>query len=168
MYSTRFEGKSTYPSCPASPLARFILRACLHEVQIFSSNRVQLSVPVPSASQPGFPGPPSATSTGLVHENTSSNEKGSGVASRLGDADETGREGSNVSNHEEPEGRVRWRGEELTPLRMPLFLVEITTVGEKGKERFAFTQRLGAVKDTTLTLMDKAIASTQVTARDLW
>lgn len=61
------------------------------------------------------------------------------------------------------EGRTAWKGEMLTALRTPLFIVEIGIVGEKGKEMFAYTQRLGAVKESALVLIDKAVASTQVT-----
>lgn len=60
------------------------------------------------------------------------------------------------------EGRATWRGEVLTPLRMPLFLVEIIAQGDKGQETFAFTQKVGSVKEMALTLIDKAVASTQV------
>lgn len=47
-------------------------------------------------------------------------------------------------------------------LRMPLFVVEIAAAGEKGQEGFAYTQRLEAVKESALALIDKAIGSTQV------
>ncbi|CAM9224577.1 unnamed protein product, partial [Hapterophycus canaliculatus] len=45
--------------------------------------------------------------------------------------------------------------------RTPLFIVEITVVGNKGNEDFAYTQRLPAVKESALILIDKAIGSTQ-------
>lgn len=35
-------------------------------------------------------------------------------------------------------------------------------MGDKGSETFAYTQRLAAVKESALALIDKAIASTQV------
>lgn len=60
------------------------------------------------------------------------------------------------------EGRTQWRGKTLTPLRMPLFLVEVVTAGERGREEFAYAQALSAVKGATLGLIDKAVASTQV------
>ena len=60
------------------------------------------------------------------------------------------------------EGRTTWKGDTLTALRTPLFIVEIAVVGEKGSEVFAYTQKLSAVKESALTLIDKAIASTQV------
>lgn len=60
------------------------------------------------------------------------------------------------------EGRTSWKGETLKVLRTPLFVVEITAVGEKGKEVLAYTQRLGAIKESAVALIDKAIGSTQV------
>lgn len=60
------------------------------------------------------------------------------------------------------EGRTTWEGDTLTALRTPLFVVEVAVVGEKGGEVFAYTQRLSAVKESALALIDKAIASTQV------
>lgn len=65
------------------------------------------------------------------------------------------------------EGRTTWKGETLTALRTPLFVVEIAVVGEKGSEVFVYTQRLSAVKESALALIDKAIASTQVSL-SLW
>lgn len=60
------------------------------------------------------------------------------------------------------EGRTEWKGERLTTLRMPLFVMEVIVLGEKGSEKFAYSQRLGAVKESAVALIDKAIASTQV------
>ena len=60
------------------------------------------------------------------------------------------------------EGRTMWKGETLQPLRTPLFVFEIGTVGEKGKEKFVYAQRMGALKESALTLIDKAVTSTQV------
>lgn len=62
------------------------------------------------------------------------------------------------------EGRTMWKGECLKPLRTPLFMLEIAAVGEKGKEVFVYVQKLGAVKESVLMLIDKAVASTQVMA----
>lgn len=64
------------------------------------------------------------------------------------------------------EGRTTWKGNTLKALRTPLFVVEIAVVGEKGSEVFAYTQRLPAVKESALSLIDKAIASTQVCCGD--
>lgn len=61
------------------------------------------------------------------------------------------------------EGRTVWKGDTLRALRAPLFVVEIAVVGDKGSEVFAYSQRLPAVKEAALALIDKAIASTQVT-----
>lgn len=60
------------------------------------------------------------------------------------------------------EGRTTWKGDTLSPLRTPLFIVEIAVVGDKGHEDFAYTQRIPAVKESALVLIDKAIGSTQV------
>lgn len=161
------------PSPPhRPPPIRFLLRACLHDVTVVSSNKVHLKVPVlppTSGNNSSTPRPPNQTepdslsggaNDGVDRDLQEGGDIPGGGEGEEGSAKLAG-EGQAVDNW--PEGRIQWKGEALTALRTPLFMVEISAVGEKGKEAFAYTQRLAAVKESALTLIDKAISSTQVT-----
>lgn len=175
---------------------RFLLRACLHDVKIVSSNKAILKIPVlpfgvnPSSednttARPSTPSttfdPSSATrsesKSGSDNENDGDGKEKEGGRGE-GEAGEESNPGNEVSDANRlrsdettsavaapqvlSEGRTTWKGDTLTALRTPLFVVEIAVVGEKGSEAFAYTQRLSAVKESALALIDKAIASTQV------
>lgn len=148
--------------------SRFLLRACLYEVEIVSSNKVHLNVPTlpssPATRTSVFPPtPPISRKISTIgrdnHEDISSGETGD---------EEGGTAGESVPAPDDAkmamlaDGRTEWKGERLTALRMPLFVVEVVVVGEKGRETFAYSQRLTAVKESALALIDKAVASTQV------
>lgn len=178
---------------------RFVLRACVHDVKIVSSNKATLKIPVlpfgvnpppedgaiakpptPVATPDPLSAPRNGPNSSSDHENgddkdAGENEEGEGD----GDGAEKNKNAENeasaakglrsddiASAVAEPqvwsEGRTTWKGDMLTALRTPLFIVEIAVVGEKGGEVFAYTQKLSAVKESALALIDKAIASTQV------
>lgn len=132
-----------------------------------SSNKVHLEVPVlpptprdnPTSSHPSSPiepdGLPGISNDGLVGDV----REGGNVNGEVEVDEGLTREGRAVDSWRE--GRIEWKGEALTALRTPLFVVEIAAAGEKGKENFAYTQRLAAVKESALVLIDKAIGSTQ-------
>lgn len=185
---------------------RFLLRACVHDVKITSSNKATLKIPIlpigsgPPAEDRNVPSPPTPTAVepstghGSSASNASSeteNDAGEGEDSpgeeqKQDSGGEAGGEsegeeatGSDAANANGAgpvsgaaaaaavpqawsEGRTTWKGDTLKALRTPLFVVEITVVGDKGSEMFAYTQRLAAVKESALALIDKAIASTQV------
>lgn len=167
---------------------RFLLRACLHDVHIVSSNKVTLTIPAlpsrPSSGDrsttppapSGQPDPSLAPRGGSNASSDNENEGASQTGEENGGQGESGGE-EPVGNEAPPavsdggaaappvwsEGRTEWKGDTLTPLRTPLFVVEVAAVGEKGSEVFAYTQRLLAVKESALVLIEKAIASTQVT-----
>lgn len=170
--------------------SRFILRACLHDVRIVSSSKVVLTIPVlPSrpSSDDGSARPPSPIaqphpSLPPRGGSTASSDNNDEGASQTGEETDGQGEGGGeeaVGNEAPPatsdagatvplvwsEGRTEWKGDTLTALRTPLFVLEVVVVGEKGNEVFAYTQRLLAVKESALVLIDKAIASTQVTVR---
>lgn len=167
-----------------------MLRACVHDVRIVSSSKVVLTIPVlPSrpSSDDGSARPPSP----LAQPDPSLAPRGGSTASSENDEEDTSptgqeTEGQGESGGEGPvgneaplatpdagaaetpvwsEGRTEWKGDTLTALRTPLFVLEVVVVGEKGSEVFAYTQRLLAVKESALVLIEKAIASTQVTIR---
>lgn len=161
-----------------------MLRACLHDVSVVSSNKVKLKVPVrphgsaprdarnerpptPNAPSEPTPAPRGDPDANFDVDDLARREKLEGAEDGNGFA----AVGSDTTPAVEPgadprqvwsEGRTTWKGDILSPLRTPLFIVEITVVGDKGSEDFAFTQRLPAVKESALVLIDKAIGSTQV------
>lgn len=176
---------------------RFLLRACLHDVRIVSSNKATLKIPVlafgvnPSPENdttarpatPSLPLDPSAATRSGSHSGSDKGSDDDGSRREEEDGEEREDQGEETNSAENgasaakgfrsdgtasavpqvwSEGRTAWKGETLKALRTPLFVVEITVVGEKGGEAFAYTQRLSAVKESALTLIDKAIASTQV------
>eukprot|EP00752_Nemacystus_decipiens_P010663 g9495.t1 len=177
---------------------RFLLRACVHDVTIVSSNKAIRKIPVlpfgvtpspedgttakkpaPSALVGPSSIPRSRTNSRSDRKNDddeAGKEKeeeegdGDGIDRNSGAENETSavnglRSDDTASASAEPqawsEGRTTWKGDVLTALRTPLFIVEIVVVGEKGSEVFAYTQKLSAVKESALALIDKAIASTQ-------
>lgn len=153
-----------------------------------SSNKVILKIPIlpdrPSQEDPtkisppvpGLPLDPSSAPRGGSSLGSDNNDDGS---QREEEGDGDGESGGGVGTKATPpvmnfrdeavatpqvwsEGRTVWKGDTLRALRAPLFVVEIAVVGEKGSEVFAYSQRLPAVKEAALALIDKAIASTQV------
>lgn len=158
-------------------------------MSVVSSNKVLLKLPIVHSAGSGqrhFD--PATTADSAIsngkHESEVQLENSSGIIEK-GDRDRKEREGGveaesnegeredgglfpstseNVSQTDIGEGRTFWKGENLEPLRTPLFMLEITAEGEKGKEVFAYVQQLGAVKESVLMLIDKAVASTQVMA----
>lgn len=132
-----------------------------------SSNKVNLTTPVvPSSPRGGSPADPkpatavdSSTAAGdSVDDSSGASEGKVSVEGGLLPSARRDDEAEEVSS----EGRTTWNGETLRPLRTPLFVIEIAAVGEKSKETFAYSQRLGAVKESALALIDKAVVSTQV------
>ena len=134
--------------------------------------------PTPSAPLDPSPAPRSGSSSGSDNGNgddeaSREKEEGEGEGDG-GEKDGNAEDAASAAKGQRPdgpvaavpqvwsEGRTTWKGDTLTALRTPLFVVEIAIVGEKGSEVFAYTQRLSAVKESALTLIDKAIASTQV------
>ncbi len=211
---TRFIRRSAHYKPVSLPLAypslpfRFLLRACVHDVKIVSSNKATLKIPIlpiGSGPSPGesnncnarSPTPttvdnePSVVRSGSNAASDSGNDAGEGEDSpgrESRDGEGGGKaggesEGEETAGNDETvangtgsasaapaaaapqawsEGRTTWKGDALNALRTPLFVVEITVVGDKGSEMFAYTQRLAAVKESALALIDKAITSTQV------
>lgn len=184
--SRRWQFLNFHPSYPYPVILpfRFILRACIHDVSITSSNKVRLDIPVlPSATEqygtstpvgrtvlnsPAPPGGDENISTTEPEEEepdedqqAMSGEEGAGGGL---ENSSTG-EGRDVKPEVSSEGRTTWKGQTLEALRTPLFVVEIAVVGERGDKTFAYTQRLPAVKESALSLIDKAICSTQVMDR---
>ncbi|CAM9225721.1 unnamed protein product, partial [Ectocarpus sp. 4 AP-2014] len=166
---------------------RFLLRACLHDARIASSNKVVLKIPIlpdrppqedqtkTSSPGPGLPLEPSPAPRSGSSSSSDSNDDGSQCEEEGDGGGECGAgfgtEGTppamNVRDEAAAvpqvwsEGRTVWKGDTLRALRAPLFVVEIAVVGDKGSEVFAYSQRLPAVKEAALALIDKAIASTQ-------
>ncbi|CAM9373770.1 unnamed protein product, partial [Ectocarpus sp. 8 AP-2014] len=166
---------------------RFLLRACLHDARIVSSNKVVLKIPIlpdrPSQEEqtktsspvPGLPleqspVPRGGSSSGSDSSNDGSQreeegdggvESGGGVEAEATPPATNFRDEAAAIPQVWSEGRTVWKGDTLRALRAPLFVVEIAVVGDKGSEVFAYSQRLPAVKEAALALIDKAISSTQ-------
>lgn len=173
---------------------RFLLRACLHDVSVESSNEVLLKLPIVHSAGSGqrYFNPATTadsvtisngkhenevqveTSGGVIEKGDRDKQEGEGEVEAESNVGERGEEGlhsstskglqEDVSKTDIGEDRTIWKGESLKPLRTPLFMLEIAPQGEKGKEVFAYAQQLGAVKESVLMLIDKAVGSTQVMA----